>query len=64
VLKFVVQVIIECNTVRIFFGKNNWCMATLYCVELSGRDKSCGVYMSGYKIVLNKCCFCLVIIKV
>jgi len=27
-------------------------MATLNCIELSGRDKSCGVYMSRYKITL------------
>jgi hypothetical protein len=64
VLKSVVQVIIGYNIVRIFFGKNYSCMATLHCIELSGRDKSCGVYMSRYKIILNKCYFCLVIVKV
>jgi len=39
-------------------------MATLHSIELSGHGKSCGEYMSRYKIILNKCYFCLVIMKV
>jgi hypothetical protein len=47
-----------------FFGKNNSCMAPLHSIMLSGRGKSCGIYMSRYKIILNKWYFCVVVMKV
>jgi hypothetical protein len=52
VLKFFYRLSLDVILLGLF-RKNSSCMATLHCIELSGCDKSCGVYMSRYKIILN-----------